>query len=304
MMNFATEYKSLLESNVTPPGGLRGDGVIMGLFERGDNAHASVLVTINILRDLLNWRGAIQLWHVGDAPKLCKNFDVEFVNAAEMVKTWPGHIRSWALKSYAIEHSGLARVMWIDWDAYCCRNPSPIFSELDSTDFYYWRNGEHWDTLVNRGVFESVTTAATPHSVQGGVYLINCASPGGWKMLHLQRLWDTHERETWGQNYDQDGWLLACTAGAGRYACNDNNPWVWPAWVSYYEGRPYFVHRCGEKLTNRKLARFNRQLPLDEIVERLYHKSLGDTYGKLLQDSSRPSKHERCEQARRERQRA
>lgn len=299
MNNFAAEYRSLLASNPEPPSGLHGDGIVMALFERGDNAHASCIVTINILRDLLNWQGAIQLWHVGDAPKLCRNYDVEFINATEMVKKHPGHIRSWCLKSYAIEHSGLARVMWLDWDAYACRNPAPIFDQLQDVDYYYWSNGRHWDDIANHKLIQAITSNPEPHSIQGGVYFLNCATPGGWKMLRLQRCWDKWERETWGQNYDQDGWLLACTTGQFKYVNNDDNPWVWPAWVSYFEGKPYFVHRCGDKLWSNKLARFNRGVPLDEIVERLYVRALGSKY----LDLSKPAKtaetrSERCRRVR------
>lgn len=294
-MGFLDEYDAILKSEALPPPHLKGDGIIFGLFENHDNAHASVIVSINILRDLLNWEGGIQVWHVGSAPKMCRNFQVEFIDATRVQEHHPGHIRSWCLKSYALEHSGYARAMWLDWDAYACMNPRKIFQELDSVDFYYWRNGPHWDDIANKKLIGQVTANPMPHSVQGGVYFLNCVT--GWKMLQLQRCWDTHEAETWGSNYDQDGWLLACTAGAGTYHCNLDNPWVWPAWVSYYDGRPYFVHRCGDKLWRNKLARFNRMLPIDEIVERLYIRALGPRYAELQEPKPIPQA-ERIRQAR------
>ena len=124
-------------------------------------------------------------------------------------------------------------------------------------------------------------------------------------MLQLQRCWDTHEKETWGQNYDQDGWLLACTALScitkGNYINNDDNPWTWPAWVSYYKNIPYFVHRCGDKLWNHQLAKFNGQLPLDKIVEKLYHRALGDEYDRLSSARKVETRHERIQRVRSQR---
>ena len=132
-MDHIAEYKKLLQSNPQPPSNLKGDGIIYGLFENNPRTNVAMGINLRILRELFNWQGRVQVWHVGSHPEICKNNEIEFIDAREVRNKHGGEIRSWTLKSFAIRHSGLAKIQWMDWDAYLIKNPHPLFAELISS---------------------------------------------------------------------------------------------------------------------------------------------------------------------------
>ena len=139
---------------------------------------------------------------------------MEIIDAREVQRREGGEIRSWTIKSFAIRHSGLARAMWLDWDAYPCRSPSPLFAALVGHPIVYWASGvDDWRWRYNAEIHEAVYGGQHQvGSIQGGCYLLDCRR--AWPSLTLVRYCDDHY-DWWypaNRNSDEEAWRLAIAA--------------------------------------------------------------------------------------------
>ncbi len=302
-------YQALLAAPCEPPPGLHGDGIIYSLWERGDRAHVGVGIGLRLLRDVCNWQGRIQVWHHGDHPKICKNYEVEFIDSRAVQAAHGGNNTGWASKSFCLRHSGLRRGCICDWDCHCVANPAALFSLLDRYAMVYWvgRQAEPEGTWAyNPTIFDAFglrDKARIAGAVQGGFMLVNCETY--WRAVLLQRLYDDASDWWYPRNrgVDEEGWRLALsllpepTLQAGPLA------WDWPAWVNWHQDVSYAVHRCNGKLWPDSLPHWNYNLPREHLVERLYRMLIGPRY-EALERAATETREQRHTRLRRERRAA
>ncbi len=268
-------YRALLRAPCEPPANLSGDGVIYAMFEDNDRADLGVTVGCQLLREL-GWTQRIQLWHVGHHPKL-PGLDVEIIDARAVRERVGGDFSAqcWGIKAFAIEHSGLERAQWLDWDAYCVANPRPLFAALDAHPMLYWAPHYLWWLQGNKPVHHAVyglpfESDCPVRPVQGGTYLIDCRR--AWRLIRLQRFSDSHPHAFYPPNHntDEEGWRLAIAATEIDALRADPILWQGPAWWNYYEGTPYVIHRCNSKLWADCIPTWDYDLPLERRVEELH----------------------------------
>ena len=266
------EYKQVLTTPVEPPAELSGDGVLFATWENNNKADIGVMIGCHLLREL-GWQGRIQLWHCGHVPPLDAAWGVEVFDARKVARETGDTYHMWGLKAFAMRHSGIARVLWLDWDAYCIVDPSPLFATLEKAPFYYWRNGDKWKTHNwNFSLDKAVTPNELPLPVQGGHFLLDCANPMGWRMLAAQCFVDSHHREFWQHiGEDQGGWRMTMAALDNKqHICGEQNPYIAAAWVPHHNGKPVIVHRCGGKLFSHSQPTWHPRLPMESRVSTLF----------------------------------
>ena len=269
------QYRELLVSPPQTPDNLSGDGVVMALWETGNRAHLGILLACTMLRNL-GWDGKIQLWHIGDVPSL-EGLDVELKSFPEtMARTgedWRSYIQ-WSAKAYAIKHSGLAKAVWQDWDAYFVENPRMLFDLLDQHPFLYWAGGDPWRWRYNAYLHEAIYGLPRLHDcptgpIQGGVYGINCQT--AWKLIELQRLQDANSKMFYPLAHltDEEGWRLSISALKFPAYQPGPMPWRGPAWWNHVGDKPVFIHRCGGKCWADCVPTWDYGLPREREVSKL-----------------------------------
>lgn len=278
------QYRDLMVSPPQTPANLNGDGVIMALWETGNRAHLGIVLGCTLLRNW-GWKGKIQLWNIGDYPKL-DGLDVDLMSFPETQartgEDWRSYIQ-WSAKSYAIRHSGLAKVQWIDWDAYHVDNPEKLFGMLDTNPFLFWAGGDPWRWRYNPYLHDAVYGLPIGHDcptgpIQGGTYAIDCTK--AWKLIELQRLQDSNSRMFYPLAHltDEEGWRLSITALGFPALQPGPMPWRGPAWVNHVEHDPLVVHRCGAKCWADCCPEWTDVLPKEDEVRRV-HTLLARQYG-------------------------
>jgi hypothetical protein len=241
---------------------LSGDGIVYcgeGKYWPG------IAIGITLLRE----HGCtlpVQVWGRGDAPELPWE-GVTYHNISSMAKEHPWRkMGGWECKTYAIAHSGFARCLFLDADAYCVKDPTGLFVELNHAPFAYWKDlhccaaNVHWDAF---GVSKDVGMKVPP--VQGGQLLIDCQA--FWRELMLTHWLCQHSDFSFSHGFgDQDQWRVALAATGQRYLSLGDAAWVDCA----FNCSQMIVHRCRGKLFTGGLpGRFNK-LPLERRVFELF----------------------------------
>lgn len=150
----------------------------------------------------------------------------------------------WRVKSFAIRHTTYETVMYLDADAYCVADPTPLFDLAEARGFVYWEdifdNAEFWPKVWPAG--RGATT-----TVQGGQLVIN--RPKFWRELvtadHMNRNAGKFYRHLYG---DQDTWRVAMAVTGRAVRSMGKAPWRDPAFVISMNRTPAIVHRCRSKL--------------------------------------------------------
>ena len=99
----------------------------------GEGAYeAGIVVMVKLLRDHLHCRLPVKIFHRGDWKTCLKKYDVEIVSTDAMQKEHPAlRYGGWESKTYGTIHAGFQKVLFLDADAYCVADPTPLFSLLD-----------------------------------------------------------------------------------------------------------------------------------------------------------------------------
>ena len=274
--------------NLTPPDNLKGDGIVYV----GEGTYVTMLqVAVRIAREA-GCSLPIQLWHrepVGDA---FRGLGVEL----REVNAWRQHHPitdshgwqkySFALKNYAVAHSGFARVLFMDADAYLVRDPQLLFDALETYPIIYGQNLHGWDSYIDRSFLKSIVTILAPE-VQGGAYLFDCKT--AWRELMLTRWINEHRGFWWHKNRseDEDAIRLAISLLKTPYLCL-NNPWVGAGFVAEFAGERYVVHRCQGKLFRGRVPRRCSSLPMEERVFEIFQE-LSPTYQEQREEGAKPA---------------
>ncbi len=253
----------------SPPDDLAGDGIVT----YGDGRVWPALVVGAKLLRLAGSTLPLQIWHVGAVGReLDEDPYTVLIDADCFAERHPARkLDSWARKSWIIAHSGFARVLFLDPDAYCVLDPGPLFALLDEHVFLYWSNLPWYHVNMDYELVAPLVGDKTwAPSVQGGHYLVDCRA--AWKEIMLQRWWDDHADFWWRRcaNNDEDGWRLTLTALGSNYREIQPADWEGCAFVCRDAGQGYIVHRCQGKFWSAGADRTNPALPREaEALELL-----------------------------------
>jgi ribosomal protein L11 methylase PrmA len=263
-------FRDMLQRQFEPPKNLSGDGIVIcgeGKFWPG------IVVAVKLLREL-GCKLPVQVWHNGPiGDELNDDEQVKLIDARGFRKSHPARIlRGWEIKTYAILHSGLSRVLYLDADAYCVVDPTPMFSLLDDSRFVFWndlskqKNRVKWDWY---GVQPNGT-----HSVQGGQLLINLKEM--WREVVLAHWLNQHSDYYYTHQYgDQDSWKVALATSTKKHTCLGTaiRPSYAKLLILSSKGIPCVVHRTNEKLWPNKKGNHPRtidEIPLESRVQEMY----------------------------------
>jgi len=159
---------------------LRGDGIVTtgeGRYEHG------IVVGIKILRDVLKCKLPVKIFHKLPWTTDMSKWDVELINTTELQAIHPSqNYGGWQSKSYGVIHSGFKRVLFLDADAYCVKDPTPLFKLLNKNDHYlYW--GDYGPGSACAPIPNEL-----PEHQNGGEYLVDLEA--FWKEYNLIRYLD------------------------------------------------------------------------------------------------------------------
>ena len=261
-------FREMAAREYAPPAGLAGDGIVT----YGD---ARVWPMLVVAAKVLRRTGStipLQIWRVGEhrGHELDGDRHTVLVDADEFTRWHPARkADSWARKSYAIAHSGFARCLFLDPDAYCVSDPAPLFALLDEYVFAYWANIPFYHQKTGYELLRPLV-GETPWAppVQGGAFLLDCKR--AWKELMIQRWWDNHADFWWRRsgNSDEDGWRTIITYLASRYHMIGPDNWGNIAFSQSWQGVFYVVHRCQGKLWGDSIPPTDASLPREaEVLE-------------------------------------
>lgn len=192
------------------------------------------------------------------------------------VESWGG----WENKLYALTHTRLEQVLYLDADAYCVADPLPLFALLSQAEpFLFWHdlpgveNNVRWPRVWPDG------DAGVP-SVQGGQLLIDTRHAK--RLLAVAHWMCQHSDYYFAWLYgDQDTWRVALAAGACGWRCLGAAPWRDVAFVCPWQGREYIVHRCRGKLFPEIDPKPCPSLPLESRVFEHFAAMLQSQFGGL-----------------------
>jgi hypothetical protein len=147
MREYETRFSNtLIQSN---PGSMygtgKGDGII---YVGGGKYWPGIVAGIRLLRTELKCTLPVEVWYRGDCEEVnpadvyafpnVTFHDVDELgrqNGDNRVPTGKVASGGWEAKLYAIYHTSLDRVLFLDADAYCVNNPVPLFQLLDNYSF-------------------------------------------------------------------------------------------------------------------------------------------------------------------------
>jgi FkbM family methyltransferase len=240
---------------VGAPGG-RGIVLVGGGPVHGPGAW----VLANILRKTLGVTLPIELWHNGPAEmtetqrQAYAAIDVTCVDAKVVSKEHPhARLEGWALKPYAIAHSGFREVLYMDADVVPTRDPSALFDTeaFAKCGAIFWRDNEgECKIKIDPQYWEVADIENGPETgVEAGQIVVDKSRC--WKPLVMTNWMNERPDVFYEWLYgDKDtfltAWLLSCTpmalvggsvldAETGVFRHNDMS------------GETLFQHRIGNK---------------------------------------------------------
>lgn len=244
-------FKEMLQRDYTHQG--QGDGV---LLVGGGKFWPGIVVAIKMLRRS-GCNLPIQVWHQGvlepiEVEDIRGVPDVTLIDTNAVIAEEGGTrmMSGWISKLYALTRCGFSRVLYLDADAYCVKDPTPMFRVLDDHAFVFWHdlpgneNAVKWPWVWPDG------DNGVP-AVQGGQLFINLDR--GAKLVAIANWMNQHADYYYNHMYgDQDTWrvVLAALNDRSLWHCLGMAPWVSPiAFVIRDDvGDPFIVHRCRGKL--------------------------------------------------------
>lgn len=260
---FALE--KILCARFAPPAGLTGDGIVYcgeGKYWPG------IVVAVRLLRET-GCTLPVQVWHRGLVGRELDDDPLtRLVDAEQFRRAHPARIlRGWEIKTYAIAHSGFRRVLYLDADAYCVADPTPVFRLENGCRFAFWRDLHHCDGAVHWNWYGLRGDRVPP--IQGGQLLIDV--PAFWRELMIAHWINQHSDYFYAHQFgDQDSWRVALAGTRGSYHEAGVARWRRIAFVCDLGDVPLIVHRCRAKLLPGKPARRNGALPMEDRVFELY----------------------------------
>ena len=236
-----------------PP--MEGSGII---YVGGGRYWPGIAVGIHLLREIGCFL-PIEVWYRGEQepvdPSMVEGMDVTFIDIVEQAEKSNEGVRTlggWEAKLWALTHTTLESVLYLDADAYCVSDPTSLI-ESNDFGFGYWQDLASSDARMN---WQATYPGKVPSNfvkmepVQGGQLFINRRQV--WRLLIICHWVNQHSDFYYHHVYgDQDTWrlLLQVMTDIPR-VCWGPAPWKHPAFLIPHPetGRDFIVHRCQSKL--------------------------------------------------------
>lgn len=266
--------ESLLKTKPERFGEGLGDGV---LYVGGGKYWPGMVVGIKLLREH-GYQGSIEVWYRGEHENVneddVKDCAVDFYNTLEVAQRYSSDTSilmdtknkygGWAAKAYALMYTNLERVLYLDADAYCVRNPEPLFKLLNQKAFVFWEDLQHQNKSIKWPLVYPESNGMGIPPVQGGQLLIDrleCVNLLNVFLYICQngyKYWTSSPRRI--MYGDQDAWRVGFAMGFNNYLNIGRASWDKVAFVCKHEDKPYIVHRCNSKLfTHEHIPERNQQ---------------------------------------------
>lgn len=228
------------------------------IYVGGGKYWPGIVVGVRMLREL-GCTIPVQVWYRGDHepinPADVEGLGVWLRDADRMARERKDNrvlspnefAGGWETKLYALTHTCFDQVLFLDADAYCVRDPSPLFDYLSPAEpFAFWsdlprmESSVAWDRVYPHG------PGGVP-TVQGGQLLIDRRH--GAKLVNAAHWMCQHSDYYFAHLYgDQDTWRVGLAAEACGWRCFGPADWEDVAFVCRDRGKPFIVHRCQAKL--------------------------------------------------------
>lgn len=196
----------------------------------------------------------VEIWHMETEKVNPQDLEglgeVTLVNSTVHARLYHGAriLAGWENKLFALSHTQLKEVLFLDADAYCIEDPGPLFPNLDDAPFVFWSDLHCQETAVKWDkVWPEGSNGVPP--IQGGHFLIDTEK--AWPLIRLAHWVNQHSDFYYGHMFgDQDTWRLALSALKGKI------PWKHlgliqfshPAYICQAPGDiPRIVHRSQAK---------------------------------------------------------
>lgn len=253
---------------IEPPHNLAGDGIVYA----GDGRYwPMIVVGVRLLREL-GCSMPVQVWTRDAIGKTeLDDCEVQLIDLDPFEQSHPARCnRAYSMKSYAMAHSGFARALWLDADAYCVADPAPLFAALDAAPYVFWSTGNNYYPTYDTH-WTGVAQDAGGMELQGGQYLIDFRRY--WHELQIARWIDDHADYFWRHNkfHDEAAWRIAIAALGSRFL-RLNYRWAGPIMVSGWQGTDYICHRIrsSTKLIVGGTPRKSSQAPMEARLFELF----------------------------------
>lgn len=232
----------------------KGDGIV---YVGGGKYWAGMIAGIRLLRDT-GCTLPVQIWYRGQCEKVYPEdilgLNVELIDADLTAETLGnsriprGNVNrgGWESKLYALYNTKFSRVLFLDADAYCVADPTPVFAELVEHPLFYWRDTDAQLRTINWKEIGVDSIKIPP--IQGGEFFIDrikcqkLIALCNWMCQHS----DYYFKHMFG---DQDTWRVGLTILGSPYKCSTEISLKWMgAFECRYKNKPLIIHRCQGKL--------------------------------------------------------
>ena len=259
------KFQQFITLPTPPPPVSVGMGIITLCF--GKRIWPMTLLQLRMLRET-GCKLPLQIWHDGTAgpvdDPLTTLVDIRTHGVTDPISLWD----AWAYKTFALRRCGWQRAFFIDADAYCVADPTPLFDLLNIAPFVYWSN---FDAVFERVRWTSLgIPSANVPPVQGGHILIDI--PNAWQFFTTAE-WLNTERDYYYRYCgfgDEDTYRMALTIHNAPAHVVSQIIWNSPAITCTLDGMPMIVHRCGAKLYPDTEQTWNHNLPRESHVRQLF----------------------------------
>lgn len=214
------------------------------IYVGGGKYWPGIMVGIRMLR-MLGSNLPVEIWYREGVETVYPE-DIDGLNVT--LHPIPLPMGGWEAKLYALYHTRLHYLMYLDADAYVTANPHMLFALLcEETPFIYWQdlpsqnNSIRWQSVYPEGASKS------PKAVQGGQLLFD--REYAWKLIHTSKYMCDNSTFYFKRMYgDQDTWRVALAGGVCPYLCLGHAEWDRIAFRCKYAYILHVVHRCKGKL--------------------------------------------------------
>lgn len=224
-----------------------GDGV---LYCGGGKFWPGIVIGCRLLREA-GYSGAIEVWHRGEAepvhPADVADLNVHIIDSRALADRLGDArvLNGWESKHYALTHTTLDRVAYLDADAYGVTDLQPLI-EKSAGKFAFWIDLPGNDRTVKWPNVWPAGSGGVP-AIQGGQLFLDLAAC--WRQVVLSHWMNQHSDFYYHHGYgDQDTWRMAFASLPGPLLCFGHATWRYPAFVCQVDGRDWIVHRCRGKL--------------------------------------------------------
>lgn len=262
-MNYQTELLNQRQPTSLPNFGYgAGDGIV---YVGGGKYWPMIVAGIRMLRDT-GCRLPVEIWYRGRCeevyPEDVTRYDVELFDLDRIgarlgdnrIPTGRVCQGGWEAKLYSIYHTNFDRILFLDADAYCIENPTPLFDLLEQTAFAYWKDLPHQEfTIQWPDVFPGGKEIGVP-PIQGGQLLIDRIKARN--LIHICNWMCQHSEYFFKKMYgDQDTWRVGLAMGLAEYGVVNTAQWKYGMMFDCsHNGVSYIYHRCGGKLFEPKFT--------------------------------------------------